>query len=166
MKKYDVRFCSCGRVHFIDQEKINNAIENEKQVLVICNNCGNSFVVGADKQEDEDGETYYMMYSLDMRNTELSGMSKIDYIVFTAGEQIRMMTGGEATYHGSGIFIDWETNKPEDLTLEEWEKLRKQVNVFSTINWIKDDNKLEEMSHYLSGIDWKGTKYEKSYNTK
>ena len=166
MKKYDVRFCNCGRVHFVDQEKINSAIENEKQVLVICNNCGNSFVIGADKQEDEDGETCYMMYSFDMRNTEITDMSKIDSIIFTAGEQVRMMTGGEATYHDSGIFIDWETNKPEDLTLEEWEKLRKQVNVFSTINWIKDDNKLEQMSHYLCGIDWKGTKYEKSYNTK
>jgi len=44
--------------------------------------------------------------------------------------------------------------------------MRKTVNVEHTINWIKDDNKLEQMSHYLCGIDWKGTKYEKRYSTK
>ena len=104
-----------------------------------------------------------MMYSYDMRDTEINEMSKIHCIVFTAGEQIRMMTGGEATHYSGGVFIDWETNKPEDLKLEEWERLRKQVNAFSTINWIKDENKLEQMSHYLCGIDWKGTKYEITY---
>jgi len=166
MKKYDVRFCSCGRVHFIDQEKINSAIKNEKEVLVVCNHCGSSYVVGASKECDEDGEECYMMYSQSMQDTEVNDMIKIDSIVFTTGEQIRMMTGGEATDHGGYGFIDWETEKSKNISSEEWEKMRKTVNVEHTINWIKDDNKLEQMSHYLCGIDWKGTKYEKRYNTK
>jgi len=160
MKKYDVRFCSCGRVHFIDEMKIDNAIKNGKQVLVVCNNCGNSFIIEADVREDEDGQICYMMYSHDMRNTEISDMSKIDIIVFTAGEYVRMMTGGEATYHGSNVFIDWDTEKPKDISNDEWEQMRRTVNTQHTINWIEDDNKLEQMSHYLTGIDWKGTKYE------
>lgn len=164
MKKYNVRFCQCGRVHFIEQEKVDTAIEKEKQVLIICNNCGNSYVVGADKAQDENGETCYMMYLYDMRDTEINNMSKIDNIVFTAGEHIRMMTGGEATFYGNNTFIDWETEKPENITKERWQELQKTVHVEHTINWIRDDNKLEQMSHYCTGIDWKGTKYEQEWN--
>ena len=161
--KYEVYFCSCGRGHFVDTEKLNKAIENEKQLLVVCNNCGNSFVEGADKQ-DYDGEEGYMMYSYSKRDTEINDMSKIDSIVFTSGKQVRMMTGGEATFFGSGTFIDWETKKPNNVTDEEWEVTRKTVNVQHTINWIKDDNKLNHMSNYVIGIDWKGTKFEKAWS--
>jgi len=164
MKKYDVRFCSCGRVHFIDQEKIEKAIENEKEVLVVCNHCGSSYVIGANKQWDEDGEEYHMMYSRSMQDTEIDDISKIDSIVFTSGEQIRMMTGGEATDHGSYGFVDWDTEKPKNISSEEWEKMRYTVHTQYTINWIKDDNKLEQMSHYVVGIDWKGTKYEQKWS--
>jgi len=161
--KYEVYFCSCGRVHFVDSEKLNDAIVNEKEILVICNNCGNSFVEGADKQE-YDGEEGYMMYSYSKRDTEINDTSKIDSIVFTLGEHIRMMTGGEATYYGSGTFIDWETKKPNNVTDEEWEVTRKTVNVQHTINWIKDDNKLNHMSNYVTDINWKGTKFEKKWS--
>lgn len=161
--KYNVKFCSCGRVHFIDEEKISKAIENDKEVLVVCNNCGNSFVIGANKTYDEYmDEEVYMMYSYYMRDKTIEDITKIDSIVFTSGEQIKMQTGGEATYHGN-CFIDWKTKKSEDISNEEWEKMRKTVNIQHTINWIKDDEKLKEMSNYLVGIDWKGTKYEKNY---
>lgn len=162
--KYDVKFCECGRVHFIDEEKINKAIENNKQIIVVCNHCGDSFVIGADKQIDEDGKIIYMMYSFDKQNTEINDMSNIDSIIFTAGEQIRMVTGGEATYYGDGTFIDWETKKPDNVTSKEWEQMQRTVNTQHTINWIRDDNKLEHLSHYYSTIDWKGTKYEKSWH--
>lgn len=162
--KYEVYFCSCGRVHFINTEKLNKAIENEKQLLVVCNNCGNSFVEGANKEQDYEGKECYMMYSFNMKDTEINDMSKIDSIVFTLGEHIRMMTGGEATYYGSGTFIDWETKKPNNVTDEEWEVTRKTVNVQHTINWIKDDNKLNHMSNYVTDINWKGTKFEKKWS--
>ena len=161
--KYEVYFCSCGRVHFVDSEKLNDAIVNEKEILVVCNNCGNSFIEGADKEE-YNGEEGYMMYSRSMRDTEINDTSKIDSIVFTSGEHVRMMTGGEATYHGNDIFIDYNTVKPSHITTVEWEVLRKTVNVQHTINWIRDDNKLDQMSNYLTGINWKDTKYEKEWN--
>jgi len=161
--KYEVYFCSCGRVHFINTEKLNKAIENEKQLLVVCNNCGNSFVEGADKQ-DYDGEEGYMMYSYSKRDTEINDTSKIDSIIFTSGEHIRMMTGGEATFYGNGTFIDWETKKPDNVTDEEWKTMRENVNVERTINWIRDDNKLSHMSNYVTGINWKGTKFENKWS--
>ena len=134
MKKYDVRFCNCGRVHFIEQEKINNAIEHEKQVLVICNNCGNSFIIGADKGYDDYlDQEIYNMYSYGMRDTEITDITKIESIIFTAGEQVRMMTGGEATYH-ENCFIDMETKKPENIFSEEWEKMQRTVHTQHTIN--------------------------------
>jgi len=162
--KYDVQFCSCGRVHFIPTEKINNAIENDKEVLVVCNNCGNSHIIGADRTQDYEGKECFMMYSFDKRDTEINNTSKIDSIIFTPGVSVRMMTGGEATFHVSDTFIDWHTKKPDNVTNEQWEKLRKTVDVQSTINWISDENKLEQMSNYMSGIDWKGTKYEKQWH--
>jgi len=163
-KKYEVYFCSCGRVHFVDSEKLSNAIESEKEILVVCNNCGNSFVEGADKTQDDDGKVGYMMYSFSRRDTEINDTSKIDSIVFTSGKQVRMMTGGEATFYGSGTFIDWETKKPDNVTDEEWKTMRETVHVQHTINWIKDDNKLSHMSNYVTGIDWKGTKFEKVWS--
>jgi len=161
--KYEVYFCSCGRVHFVDTEKINKAIENEKEVLVICNNCGNSFVEGADKQ-DYDGEEGYMIYSYSKRDTEINDTSKIDSIVFTLGNKVIMMTGGEATFYGNGTFIDWETKKPNSVTEDEWKTMRETVNVERTINWIKDDNKLSHMSNYVTDINWKDTKFEKKWS--
>lgn len=165
MKKYDVRFCNCGRVHFIDDKKVWKAIQNGKQVLVVCNNCGNSFLIGANKSIDEDGNDCYMMYSYSMRDTKVDTpdeLDKIDSIIFTAGEQIRMMTGGEATYHGD-YFIDWDTKKPDDVSEEKWGEMRKSVNTQHTINWIKDDDKLKEMSQYAVKIDWTNTKYQSKY---
>lgn len=159
MKNYDVRICGCGRVHFIDVEKIDKAIENEKEVLVICNHCGHSYVIGADKEQDENGEDCYMMYSFGKQDTEINDVSKIDSIVFTVGESIRMMTGGEATTHMGHEFIDWETKKPDNVSDKEWETLRKTVDVQHTINWIRDEEKLKHMSQYLMGINWAGTKY-------
>lgn len=162
--KYNVMFCKCGRVHFIDEEKINEAIKNNKQVLVICNNCGESLIIGANESYEESGDKCYMMYSSNMIDTEINDTSKIHSIVFSAGEQIQMMTGGAATYYGNNTFIDWETKKPEDVSNEEWEKLRETVHTQHTINWIRDEDKLEQLSHYGSGIDWTGTKYKKDYN--
>ena len=161
--KYEVYFCSCGRVHFVDSEKLNDAIVNEKEILIVCNNCGNSFVEGADKEE-YNGEEGYMMYSRSMRDTEINDTSKIDNIVFTPGEKVRMMTGGEATSYVGNTFIDWETKKPDNITLKEWEKMRETVDIERTINWISDDNKLSNMSNYVTGIDWKGTKFEKAWS--
>jgi hypothetical protein len=166
MKKYDVRFCDCGRVLFIEQDKIDHAIENEKEVLVVCNHCGDSFVIGANKEINpysEDGKECYMMYSYEMKNTIETNMNRFDSIVFTRGEMIRMETGGEATYHGQG-FIDWDTKKPDDITEEEWDKKRRTVNTQHTINWIHDDDKIEAMSHYGVDIHWAGTRFEHDYN--
>jgi len=162
--KYDVKFCSCGRVHFIPTDKINNAIENDKEILVVYNNCGNSHIIGADREQDYEGKECFMMYSFGKRDTEINDTSKIDSIVFSLGEQVRMMSGGEATYYGHSGFIDWNTKKPSNITEEEWAKLRSTVHVKHTINWIRDDNKLDQMSNYLTGINWKGTKYEKEWH--
>ena len=34
MSKYDVRICSCGRIHFVPNEMIDEAIENNKNLLL------------------------------------------------------------------------------------------------------------------------------------
>lgn len=65
MSKYELRICSCGRIHAIPEEKIVNAIEAEKDLLLICGGCGTATLIGADIVPDFDNpsEDCYEMYS-------------------------------------------------------------------------------------------------------
>ena len=48
MSKYDVRICGCGHIHFVPNEMIDEAIDNNKNVLLICGGCGQATMIGAD----------------------------------------------------------------------------------------------------------------------
>jgi hypothetical protein len=160
MRKYDVRFCNCGRVHFIENEKLEKVCnEQDKEILFICGHCGATTRIGLDDYIDE-GKAWY---GISVNDFEITDVSKIGLIVHSRGEQIRMETGGEATYHGD-TFIDWETPKPENVDAIEWEKKRRIVNTQHTINWIRNDDKLDALSCYAVKIDWIGTKFEKDFH--
>lgn len=159
MTKYDVRFCKCGRVHFIENEKLEKVCsENEKEILFICNHCGASSIIGL--EDYMDGKAWY---SYSVTNTEISDVSRIGLIIASRGEMIIMQTGSFATYLSGGLFIDSDTPKPDEITTNEWENKRKIVDTQRTINQIRDIEKVEALSHYGVHIDWKGTLYEKKY---
>ena len=44
----EVRVCSCGRIHVFPKNKIDNAIYNNKELLLVCGGCGSRTVIGAD----------------------------------------------------------------------------------------------------------------------
>ncbi len=161
MKKYDVRFCSCGRVHFIENKTLEKICdEQDQEILFICGRCGATSRIGLDDYMD--GKAWYSITLNDAKIDD--GLSRIGLIIHSRGEQIRMETGGEATYHGD-IFIDWETQKPEGVDVVEWEKKRRTVNTQHTINWIRNDDKLDALSCYAVKIDWTGTKFEKDFHS-
>ena len=154
---YDVIFCGCGRVHFINYDRLVEICDKQdKEVIHICNHCGSTIRRGL--SECMDGKAWY---SIDVKNEEITDFSKIGLIIASAGDMIRMMSGHEAScIHGS-CFIDYESEKPEDVSEEEWNKSCMTVDTKATINWINDDDKLRALSRYGVKINWNGTKYER-----
>lgn len=154
MDKYNVRFCECGRVHFIEWKILNRVCDTEnKKVLFICNNCGKTDLQFLDDYLD--GKVWT---SIPVENEMLEG-TDVGLVITSRGERIWMKSGGYATSKVGTIFIDWDT--PSNKCSEE---SRKIVDTQKTIRMIDDEEKLEELSHYGVDIHWKGTKYEKSYN--
>ena len=51
-RKYDIRICKCGRIHAIPNERIKNALNADKNFLLICAACGNATLIGADISPD------------------------------------------------------------------------------------------------------------------
>lgn len=154
MDKYKVKFCECGRVHFLDFEKVLKVCdEDDKTLLFVCNNCGKTLLIWLD--ECMDGKAWG---SRSVSNEEVNP-DTLGLIMTSRGEKIYMKTGGYATAMAGGTFIDWET-KGEDITDSD----RKTVDTKKTINMIRDEEKLNLLSNYAVDIKWKGTKFKKSFN--
>ncbi len=156
MSKYNVNFCRCGRVHFIEWEKINKVCSDKtKSLLHICNNCGHVLDIWFTDYEDG-----YAINSKSVLNEELE-VKNIGLVVTSTGTKIYMKTGNEATMLEGGTFIDWGTSdrgcKEED---------RYEVDIHKTLRYLDDEIKAKELSGYGVNIDWSGTKYATSYNSK
>lgn len=70
--KYEVRVCICGRIHVFSHEKIENAIYNDKELLLICGGCGSGTIIGADYRPNGAyglDEPCYDMYSFTLDKT-------------------------------------------------------------------------------------------------
>lgn len=122
-KEYDVRFCNCGSIHFIEKEVIESAIESNKEVILICGSCGSSILIGAEKvsyNENPSNEEYaYEMYSKEFR-TSFTTTKEDNYVVldsiedhlfysnpvirYSIGKRPTMMTGNKAESHSNGRF--------------------------------------------------------------
>ena len=50
--KYDIRICKCGRIHAIPNERIEKALDADKNFLLICAACGNATLIGANISPD------------------------------------------------------------------------------------------------------------------
>ena len=189
MSKYNMRICKCGRIHMIDNDKLDKALENNKDILLMCGHCGIATIIGADIEPDylEPSKNCYMMYSMDFSVyddksitpdcfTENEEHKAIQEIVYSHGIKVPMMTGGYATMYSCGKFADtWYPDfyhiQRADVTVKEimefidkYNKDRHTVNMDRFIAETPDDM-LEEISHYLvDGLNWKGTKYENEWD--
>lgn len=181
-KKYDIRFCKCGRIHAIDNAVLDKALKNNKNLLLICGGCGAATLIGADV--DAEG---YMMYSADFSPYENTSIIPADFensdtrkgieeIFYSLGYKVPMMTEEYATMCFSGYFVDTtcpdfsEIQKTNITTeeimnfIDEHNRNKIAVNMSRFIRETPDDV-LEAVSSYLMrGFDWVGTKYEKSWH--
>lgn len=118
MTKYDVYPFGNGRVALVDSEIISNAIDEGKEVLIVCNSWsgGYAYAVGANKFNDPDFGECYDMYGYDVKEMEFNSddLQKFYKVIFTPGEMIYMKTGDQANSYCGGQFADWHS-KEEDI---------------------------------------------------
>ena len=71
-RKYDIRICKCGRIHAIPNERIEKALDADKNFLLICAACGDATLIGADISPafDDPSKDCYEMYSVDFSSYE------------------------------------------------------------------------------------------------
>lgn len=184
-RKYDMRICKCGRIHMIPNEKLNKALEVNKNLLLMCGGCGAGTLIGADIEPDwnEPDKECYMMYSSSFSDYEDTSIAVSDFesneyhegiseIIYSHGLKVPMMTGQYATDYFNGKFSDrWYPDfykiQRSDITvkeimdfIEEYKHDRCTVNMDRFIRQTPEDM-LEKISHYMiEGLDWKGTKWE------
>lgn len=135
-KKFDMRICGCGRIHMVPIEKVDNALKENKNLLLICGGCGKATIIGADIEldwfnEDSDG-LIYNMYSYKFSDRSISAENFEDHrdskplseIFYSHGVRVPMMTGMHAGRYANGKFSDeWYPDfskiERKDITVEE-----------------------------------------------
>lgn len=126
-KNKEMRICKCGRIHLINEDDINRALDEDKEVLLICSGCGHSFLIGGDEFYDEmiDEKKSYMMYTSEIRCKEGNAeIDKVDFnedyrtigdlthskpiykIIYSEGIRVPLMTGSYANNYFADIFSD------------------------------------------------------------
>lgn len=188
-RKYDMRICKCGRIHMVYNNKLGKALENNKNLLLICGGCGDATLIGANIEPDWNdlNKDCYMMYSGEFSSYEDKSITTADFesteehkgieeILYSHGIRVPMMTGMYATDYNNGVFSDrWYPDfykiQRKDVTvkgimnfIEKYNHDRRTVNMSRFINETPEDI-LEEISHYMiDGLNWKDTKFEAKWN--
>ena len=186
MRKYDMRICKCGKIHMIPFDKIQNAIENDKNFMFICADCGDAKIIGANKEYDEyeSNKDCYMMYAGEFSPYKseyitadsfkgTNDTKAISEICYSYGIKVPMMNGYYATEYHNGILYDgrsianlYEIDRPNVTAKEVQEFLKKArddartVNMTRFINETREDILQEISQHYIKGFNWKSTGYE------
>ena len=126
-----------GRVVLVENKTIDEAINLDKEILIICNawSGGYAHAVGAEKAIDPDFGECWNMYGYDIKDKELDAvdLDKFYRVIISSGEQIWMESGEQAdTYIGS-TFIDWSSSLKRicgidgnvwEYTLRELQKMK------------------------------------------
>ena len=191
MSKFDVRICNCGRIHFIDDKLVDEALEQDKNLMVICGGCGTTTLIGADREPDweDPNKTVFNMYTYHMGQHDnftltadsfetVEGKKKgISKVFYSKGIQVMMETGYYAKSYdsASGRFQDiwypdfWRiptnaTAEQYKAFIEQWQAEHVKVNMNNLLRSLTDEQ-AEALSHfYIEGLDWKGTKFEKEWH--
>lgn len=175
--KYFVHICSCGAIHFIPKEIVDSVWNENKEMLLICTNCGQGRVIGAeehigDESEDfEDGHDCYQcdfdVDSVEIRSeviedrivtsvlTETTrNIFKCVYVdkgyrpVLKAFNQTNIATSFYNGYFSSDILV-YSQNRPI-----------RTVDMEQLIDDLGEEKCIALSGLVIPGLDWKGTKYE------
>lgn len=113
--KYTPYIFGNGRVVLVENKTIEEAIDCDKEVLIICNawSGGYAHAVGAEKDIDPDFGECWNMYGYDIKDKELDAteLDKFYRVIISSGEQIWMKSGDQANSYIGGVFTDWNTSR-------------------------------------------------------
>ena len=103
MEKYQIYFADNGKIIFVPYEFIDEAIEADKELLVIQTGYRGNFrhVIGAEKTDEG-----YMMYGYTPDESILDGndLKKFHRVIFTQGEKIYMEDWDYADNHYANVW--------------------------------------------------------------
>jgi hypothetical protein len=155
--------CNCGRIHLIDKDEIHKAIKNNKYILMVCENCCNKIAITGDVDTNpEDGYEAYIMYHTnfkkELKEITYGDLMSTSYkkglykVIFDEGYPVPMKTGNYATsYDDKNGFYDNILPDNDNSNKVDMEKFIS----------ITPDDALKYISSYLiTGLDWKGDKYD------
>ena len=188
LPKFEVRICKCGRIHFIENEKIEEALHQDKDLLVICGGCGTATKFGADRTTDFDGQEVFDMYAYTMPDTgfvltaesfaTIEGKQKgISQIIHSEGVKVMMKTGYYARYYNSvhGQFQDtwypnfWEI--PDDASAADYktfiEKFKEEsvtVDMKTLLRHLSEEQAAALSRFHIKSLNWSGTQYKTDFN--
>lgn len=192
MSKYgDMQICSCGSIHLIPEDKLSSLLGEDKDLLLICANCGNAILIGADKcpNYDNPNDTDYYMYHKSFTCNDKEWITKkifnptipnekpVGKILYEKGIRVPMMTGNYANFYFSGKFYDYSPISEYDMesllsnSKKEIIKNMKDLEIRkSTVNMNRlcKENTNEELDYIskflIESLKWKGTIYEKVWS--
>lgn len=103
MEKYQIYFADNGKIIFVPYEFIDEAIEADKELLVIQTGYRGNFrhAIGANKTDEG-----YMMYGYNPDEAILDGndLKKFYRVIFTQGEKVYMEDGDYADNHYADVW--------------------------------------------------------------
>lgn len=159
--KYDVWFCSCGHIHLMPYDYFDwmEGDVRNRHVYRVCQSCGAVYEQYLDNYEDG-----YAICGASPKGFEIEPKSDVR-VMMSPGIPVPMKSGQLASYHTpSNIWLDDGYN---DAHVEETRKLHSTVDTENLIRIVEKDfaeyadDVLKSISAYVSGIDWKGTPYER-----
>lgn len=190
MARKEIRICKCGHIHIFDDEIINQTITENKELVLICGNCGTAYKIGADEEDGssvgEPNRIYFNMYTQDVNNSATFSIENfvnneenkaIKTIFYSKGIAIPMKSGMEA----NAFFIDkfFDTYYPnflseinrQNITVEEIQQLKQQWETNrSTVDMHELCENIDKLTAKIlihakiTALDFKGTKYENLLN--
>lgn len=163
-------------------------MEANKDILLICGDCGHAIRIGADIQRDwlVKDNIIYNMYSYECEKStsftaenfaEKENYKPIYKILYSKGKEVMMETGYYAKLFIHDQFEDiWYPDfifqvegKGFEYFKEEmakWDIQRHTVNMNALLRELTEEE-AEALSHCpMKGLNWKGTKWETEYNSR
>ena len=103
MEKYQIYFADNGKIIFVPYEFIDEALEADKELLIIQTGYRGNFrhIIGADKTNEG-----YMMYGYTPDETVLDekDLKRFYRVIFTQGEKVYMEDGDYADNHYANVW--------------------------------------------------------------
>lgn len=162
MNKYQAHIFGNGRIALIEEKDYSDALEQEKEILVFCGGWSGGYAraFGANREPDyyniNSGNDCFSCYAYDVKDETFTyeQLAKFYRVIVTDGIKVYMKTGEPATSYFGSTFSDWDTKykdfiqrsfgENKNITEEEFEKLRHQINVEKTLNMVCGNKEEQE----------------------